>query len=116
MTTQSNTLANLREAANVKLQDLAYLINVDQGHLQKIEDGDREPSVTVLIIYHVLFKAPLEDMFAELYAHLHALLLERSETLITNLERKQSPKSIYRIESINKIVNSLSHDDYDGVN
>jgi len=116
MSTNTNTLATFREKAGMSLQDVAYVINVDQIHLQKVEDGDRPASVTIILIYHMLFRAPLEDMYAELYAHLHAKLLERSETLIANLKRKQSPKSTYRIESISKIVNSLSHDDYGCVN
>lgn len=116
MKNKINTLAEIRTAAGIQLQDLAYLIGIDHGHLQKIEEYDRDPSVTIILIYHMLFKARLEDMFTDLYAHLYAQLLERSEKLIADLERKQSPKSNYRIESINKIVNSLSHEDYDCVN
>ena len=116
MNNKINTLADLRTAAGIQLQDLAYLIGIDQGHLQKIEMSGRDPSITIILIYHMLFKARLEDMFADLYAHLHAQLLGRSETLIANLERKQSPKSNHRIESISKIVNSLSQDDHEFVN
>ena len=116
MPTNTNILADLREKAGVSLQDVAYLIGINQGHLQKIEMSGCDPSVTIILIYHMLFKARLEDMFADLYAHLHAQLLERSETLIANLERKQSPKSTYRIESISKIVNSLNYDDHACVN
>tara|TARA_R110002072_G_scaffold7503_2_gene40940 strand:+ start:735348 stop:735698 length:351 start_codon:yes stop_codon:yes gene_type:complete len=116
MNNNINTLADLRTAAGIQLQDLAYLIGIDHGHLQKIEIGDRDPSVTVILLYHMLFKARLEDMFADLYANLHAQLFERSETLIAKLERKQSPKSIHRLESITKIVNSLDQDHYELVN
>ena len=113
MTNKLNPLADLRTKAGIQLQDLAYLINTDPRHLQKIEENDRDPSVTIILLYHMLFKARLEDMFAELYAHLHAQLLERSNTLIANLERKQSPKSTHRIKSISKIVNSLDHEFYE---
>lgn len=116
MNNNINTLANLRTAAKIKLQDLAYLIGVDQNHLKKIEMGNLDPSVTIILIYHMLFRAGLEDMFADLYAHLHAQLLERSDSLIANLNKRQSPKSLYRINAISKIVNSLNHDNYECVN
>ncbi len=110
MKNQINSLADLRESVGITLQDLAYLTNLSSGHLQKIEGGYREPSVMVVLIYHMLSGARLEDMFTDLYAHLHAQLLEKSERLIVNLEKKQSPKSNHRIESITKIVNSLSNE------
>lgn len=113
MNKKINYLADLRTTAGIQLQDLAYLIGIDQGHLQKVEMGDRDPSVTIISVYHMLFKARLEDMFADLYANLHSQLLERSETLIANLERKQSPKSIHRLTAVSKIVNSLDHEFYE---
>ena len=116
MKNKTSTMAELRMAAGISLNDLAYLIKISTGNLQKIEDGLREPSVMVVLIYHMLFGAPLEDMLADLYAHLHAQLLEQSHKLIANLEKRQSPKSIHRIESLNKIVNSLEHTDYEFVN
>ena len=116
MKNKINLLADLRTAAGIQLRDLAYLVGIDQGQLQKMEESGRDPSVKIILIYHMLFKARLEDMCAELYAHLHAQLLERSETLITNLERQQSPKSIHRIKSISKIVNSLDQDYHGFVN
>jgi len=109
-------LAEYRNRAGLSLLDVAYLLNVDQVHLQKVEEGNRPASAKFILTYHMLFRAPVREMHADLYAHLHAELLERSQRLIANLKRKQSPKSTYRIESISKIVNSLTHDDYGCVN
>lgn len=116
MNKKINALAEFRETAKITLHDLAYLIGIDKDYLKKLENGNRDPSVTDILIYHMLFKARLEDMLVDLYAHLHAQLLERSETLITNLKMRQSPKSSLRIKAIQKIVNSLTHGDYGDVN
>lgn len=116
MTNKTSTLAELRTAAGISLHDLAYLIKISPGHLQKIEDGLSEPSVTVVLIYHMLFRAPFEVMLTDLYAHLFAQLLEQSQRLIADLKKRQSPKSTYRIESLQKIVNSLNQTDHEFVN
>ena len=116
MSINTNTLAAYREQAKVALQDVAYLLNVDPTHLRKVEQGERPISVKIILTYHILFRAPLKDSCADLYAHLHAILLERSQKLITILDRKKSPKSSDRIEYLTRIVNSLNHEDYEQVN
>lgn len=111
MNSKNNTLADLRRAAGVSLKDLAYLIHVDAAHLHKVEVGQRRPSLAIILTYHMLFRAPFEVMFADLYAHLHAQLLDRSQRLIENLERLRSPKSSDRIKSLQKLVKPLIHGD-----
>ncbi|WP_419180990.1 helix-turn-helix domain-containing protein [Gilvibacter sediminis] len=116
MTNKTSKLAELRTQAGISLHDLAYLIKISPGHLQRIEDGHSEPSVRVVSVYHMLFRAPFEIMLTDLYAHLFAQLLEQSQGLIADLKKRQSPKSTYRIESLQKIVNSLNQTDYEFVN
>lgn len=116
MKNQINSLADFRESAKIKLSDLAYLVDLSSNHLRKIENGEREPSIMVVLIYHILFGAQPEDVLADMYADLHALLIERSQRLIANLKKKQSPKSLYRIKSISKIVNSLNNGSNEFVN
>lgn len=113
MNNTNNALADLREAAGIEQQDLAFLLKSDAGNLSKIERGSREPSLKQIISYHILFAAPLEQLFADLYADLRTQIIERSQRLISVLMRTESPKSTFRIKSIEEVVKKLIHGDHE---
>lgn len=112
MNNTNNTLAELREAAKIEQQDLAFLLMSNAENLSKIERGSNDPSLDTIISYHMLFGAPLETIFADVHTDQRARILERSKKLISILKRTKSPKSLYRIKSIEGIVKKLIHNGY----
>lgn len=114
MNKKINSLALYRTRANVSLNDVAYLLNIDTSNLSRIEKGVRKPSVKIILLYHILFDAPLIDLFAEQFNTLREKLIGRSHTLIEQLEAEQPPKSINRIAYLNRFVKYLNEQFYEG--
>jgi len=108
-----NSLAEYRTQANVSLNDVAYLMNIDTGNLSKIEKGIRKPNVRVILLYHILFDAPLLKLFKEEFKTLHKLIKLRSQKLIAQLKIEQPPKSTNRIKFIGDFVNRLNNLQYE---
>lgn len=114
MNKKINSLALHRTRANISLNDVAYLLNIDTSNLSRIEKGIRKPNVKIILLYHILFDAPLIDLFAEQFNTLNEKLIERSRRLIAQLETEQPPKSINRIAYMNRFVKYLNESVYDG--
>lgn len=113
MNKEINQLASLRTQANISLNDVAYLMNIDTGNLSKIEKGIRKPNVRVILLYHILFDAPLIQLFTEEFKTLKNLIKRQSQKLITQLEIEQPPKSNNRIQYIQEFIKSLNSPQYE---
>ncbi|MFY0629995.1 MAG: helix-turn-helix transcriptional regulator [Flavobacteriaceae bacterium] len=110
---KKNELAKVRAKANIRVQDLAMLLNMSPVTLVQMESGKQTPSLSVIAIYHLLFDASFDSVFANLYADMHTYLNERGEMLIAELESSQSTKSQRIIQAFSKIVKLLNKDHYD---
>ena len=108
MNTKSNSLSQYRKDANLPLHDVAYLLNIDKGNLSKIERGQRYAHPRTILLYHILFGAPLVNIFSEQLELLKETLQLRSKKLIKELKIQQPPKSNQRIAYIESFVNSLT--------
>jgi transcriptional regulator with XRE-family HTH domain len=108
-----NSLALYRTGANISLNDVAYLLNIDTGNLSRIEKGMRKPTARIILLYHILFDASLIKLFSEEFNHLQEQLKVRSQKLIEQLEIEQPPKSKNRIEFIKSFVNGLNNIPYE---
>ena len=114
MNKKINSLALHRTRANISLNDVAFLLNIDTSNLSRIEKGIRKPNVKIILLYHILFDAPLIDLFAEQFNTLKEKLIGRSSKLITQLETEQPPKSINRIAYLSRFVKYLRESIYEG--
>ena len=110
MTIKTNSLSGYRKRLNIPLHDIAHLLNIDTSNLSKIEQGIRVPNPRIILLYHILFKAPLLELFAEQYDELKIQCKRRSRTLVEQLQIEQPPKSNNRIAYINQFVNSLNQE------
>ena len=110
MTLKTNSLSQYRKRLNIPLHDVAYLLGIDNSNLSKIEQGIREPNPRIILLYHILFKVPLLELFAEQYDELKVQLKRKSRTLIEQLQIEQPPKSRNRIAYINQFVNLLNQE------
>jgi len=109
---KNNELAECRNRANIRVQDLAFVLNLSPVTLVQMESGKQTPSPSVIATYHVLFGTPMEEPDADLCAEMHCFLYERSTKLIEELERSQSPKSNQRVQAFSRIVKLLTTDQY----
>jgi len=113
MNKKINSLALYRTEANISLNDVAYLLNIDTGNLSRIEKGIRKPTARIILLYHILFDAPLIKLFPEEFNDLQIQLKLRSQKLITQLKTEQPPKSRNRIKYISDFVNGLNNSLYE---
>jgi len=104
----TNSLAEVRANAEVSIKHLALLSSVNPTTLKDMESGKQRPSLKVIAMYHMLFKAPYKVLFADLCADVHTYLTERSENLSMMLKSSQSQKSKRTIHAITNIVNRLN--------
>ncbi|MFY0602701.1 MAG: helix-turn-helix transcriptional regulator [Flavobacteriaceae bacterium] len=110
---KKNELAKVRAKANIRVQDLAFLLNISPVKLVQMESGQKTPSLSIIATYHLLFGTPFESLFANLYADIHSYINQRSAKLIEDLESSQSPKSKQRVQAFSKIVKLLNAGSYD---
>jgi len=106
----NNNLKFYRERRNIPLQDVATLLDIPSSNLVRYESGQRNPTPEVIILYHILFGATLNDLFEPLVKIVKRNLVHRSLGLIELLKVNQSPKSIKRIAYLNEVVKLLNQE------
>lgn len=108
-----NSLASVRADAEVSIENLSLILRLNQTTLREMESGKQRPSLKVITVYHQLFKAPYEILFADLCADVHADFTQRSENIIAELKSTEPLKSKRMIQAISNLVNRLktSYDD-----
>lgn len=62
MTNELHYLKTFRKRTGIALQSMASIIGMDTGNLSKIETGKSEPSVKVLLAYHLILKIPIQQL------------------------------------------------------
>ena len=67
-----NELAKVRNKANIHVQDLAYLLNINPITLVQIESGQKTPSLSIIATYHVLFGVSFNELLSNLCAEMHS--------------------------------------------
>lgn len=110
---KKKSLAELRNNANIRVRDLAFVLSMSPITLVHMETGKQLPSNSVMIAYHILFGAPIDELNADQCADMHSYLFERSTKLIEELECSQSSKSRQRVQAFSRIVKLLTTDGYD---
>ena len=107
MNTKMNTFRDYRTRVNIPLHDVAYLLKMDVSNLSKVERGTRPASIQAILLYHVLFKVPLLELYSEQYDELKNLWSSRSISLTHELAVNMPLKSKNRIAYIESFVNRL---------
>lgn len=106
---QSKTLLkNLRIESPLDQKDIATLVNMKPSNLVRYEHGHRNPTPELLLIYHLLFDAPLRDLLTPMYKYIVDTLVVRIKKLITELETYNTAKSEHKVHFLKEIVNRLS--------
>lgn len=99
-----------RKRADVSQQDIAVLLDIIPQTLTRYENGARDPTLEVIIAYHILFGATLHELFEPLFKKIQQKLVERSKIMIDTINRDASPKGNQRITYLQSIVNLLAEE------
>ena len=105
-----NNLKYVRERADIPQQDIATLLDMKPPNLIRYENGQRNPTPAIILTYHILFGATLNDLFLPLVKTVKRNLVYRSLGLIDLLKINQSPKSIKRIAYLSEVVKLLNQE------
>lgn len=108
----THSLAEYRKRSNIPLHDVAFIGDIDIGNLSKIERGIREPTPTVALMYHLLFEAPLHDLFQGRIEQEREGWTMRSRELIKLLQEEKPPQSRDRVRFVSAFVNRLASEKY----
>ena len=108
MTNQKkNYLKKYRLDTGLSLKETAHLLNIHPSNLLRYESGKRLPSPRILLTYHILFGASLENLLYPMKEHIKSDILERSATLLLQSKNKQNPKSVLILPYLQTLVKTL---------
>ncbi|HNP66274.1 MAG TPA: helix-turn-helix transcriptional regulator [Aequorivita sp.] len=101
-------LKQARRSANLTLQDMAYLLDMDFSNLSKYEMGKKTPPARVIIAYHIITKTPLNKLFKYRILGIIDTVTGRTTSLISQLEEETgTPKLKERISNLYEILNNI---------
>lgn len=101
-------LKQARRSANLTLQDMAYLLDMDFSNLSKYELGKKTPPTRVIIAYHIITKTPLKKLFKYSLLGMIDTVSGKTTSLISQLEDEVSnPKLKKRIAALYDVLNNI---------
>lgn len=102
-------LKTFRKRTGISLTDMSEIIGIDTGNLSKIESGDREPNLFVILGYCTILKIPLERLFKN---HYQEMLQNSYDNVIALKDRilseMESPNINHRIILLDVIIDRLA--------
>ncbi|MEP0264188.1 helix-turn-helix transcriptional regulator [Dokdonia sp.] len=99
--------SGVRKAHHLKINDLAYLLEMDQSSLSRFEAGKFQ-SLKALIGYHILLNLSIESSIRQVFEAGFKGLSDRCFQLIEKVsEGPKTLKNTLRLESLNNIVTRL---------
>lgn len=105
-----NYLRVYRRKTPLTQSDIAFLLNLqDYSNISRYENGKRVPSIDLLIMYHFLFRVPIEKFFEEKSLSLTSNLKERIKDLIAKLESDPGiPNNLERVKYLQNVLINLT--------
>jgi len=106
----TNYLRWHRKKSPLTQSDIAFLLDLpDYSNISRYEKGKRMPSIDLLIMYHFLFKVPIEAFFEQQSSDIFLKLKERLDILINSLKRdNNSPNNLQRIKYLEEVIIRLN--------
>lgn len=108
-----NTLPNsnfsrVRKQHHLKLKDVAYILNLDEGNLSRFESGLLQ-SPKALVGYHCLFDVSMDSTIKQVFDKGYQSFIDRCFQLIEIIQAKsKTVKNRLRIKTINSIIGRLT--------
>lgn len=99
-----------RKRARFVQEDVAFLCAMpDYANVSRMENGLREPSLELVLLYHMLFEMPISGLFQDITESVKQNLIDRIRLRVADLERlNTSPKVRMRISVLNNALTRLT--------
>lgn len=109
MTNQLHYLKTFRKRTGISLQDMSIIIGIDTGNLSKIENGKAEPSILVLVAYHLILNISAKELLKNQYFEITKDSLRNALSLKDKLLCEMTKPNIsHQIILIDTIIDRLS--------
>ncbi|WP_299884379.1 hypothetical protein [uncultured Lacinutrix sp.] len=100
-------LSKSRKAHHLNLNDLAFILDIDQGNLSRFEAGKLSNS-KALLGYHTLFNLSIQSSFEQVLQTDVKTLIDKCFQLIEQIENtSKTLKNSLRIEGLNTLITRL---------
>lgn len=111
MLSKPSYLKQARKLVGLSLSDMADIIDLDVSNLSKYERGKLQPTLRVLISYHIITKTALDKLLKNAINELNLVICERLTNLIEQIESdQQSTAHNARIETLGAILqDAITH-------
>jgi len=98
-----------RKRSQLTQSDIAFIMGLPEyTNISHWEKGRRTPNTEMILLYHLLFDVPVETLFNGQKDILSESVVERIESLITNLNQMESsPKIARRIAFLESTLKRL---------
>lgn len=107
-----NKLRIHRKQTQITQADIAYLLNhSDNSSISRVESGDRQPSIEILLAYHLLFDMEIGDFFLDQRDVVRRRIASRIKHLVRQIENEceqQNPKIQQRTSNLLKALGKLN--------
>lgn len=98
-----NELVTRRRSAGLDQEELAFLFDITQPTVSRLEAGDRHPSTQVLVASHLAFGAKLPVLFPDLYREVADALMRHAAMLERQLRHAHGPD----VEKMRRFLEAL---------
>ena len=101
-----------RKQTHITQADIAYLLNhSDNSSISRVERGDRQPSIEILLAYHLLFDMEIGDFFVDQRDVIRRRIASRIKHLVRQIENEcepSNPKVQHRTANLLKALSKLN--------
>jgi transcriptional regulator with XRE-family HTH domain len=99
--------SSVRKKHHLKLNDLAFLLKMDQGNLSRFEAG-KISNPKALIGYHILLNLSIENSIRQVFEGNYKELSDRCFQLVEKIsEGPNTPKNRLRLEGLDTVIDRL---------
>lgn len=105
-----NYLRSHRKKTALTLSDIANLIGMkDKSYISRIENGQRPPTVEIILLYSLLFDAPIDELFvAQMQDVTHKFMAHSAISLKELQALPESHNSYARASFIQSVVTKIT--------
>jgi transcriptional regulator with XRE-family HTH domain len=99
-----------RKKSALTLSDIANLLGMkDNSYISRIENGQRPPTVEVILLYSLLFDAPIDELFISQMQDVTQKFLAHSAILLKELQvLPESHESQARSSFIQSVITKIT--------
>lgn len=107
---ERNYLHETRKRNGISQRDIGYLLNLpDYTSVCRWEQGQRKPTIEMILLYHLLFDVPIETLFEQQRDSLIEDLIVRIGRLLKVLQEVvPTPRVKWRIAVLTRALARLS--------